>query len=364
MKIALISFSRNGFALNRKLTEELGRQGDEAAGYAEPKYLEAEPENAGCVQPLRSGAAEWTAHFFAAADALIFIGAAGIAVRLIAPYVRDKYRDPAVICTDEKGRFCISLLSGHIGGANELAQRLAEITGGTAVITTASDLSGKFAVDVWAKKNGLTIMDRELAGEISSSIVNGYQVGLYSDFPLAGKFPPELVHGIPSPLSVWITDRSEPADDTEAVFFTAGRDHILRLVPKSLCLGIGCRKDADPQHVAEQCLDFLQRHRIDPAAIGVVASINLKKDEPAVLALAARLQASFRTFTAEELRKVEGDFSESGFVTEITGVGNVCGRASLLVYPEEAVPKEICGGVTFALSRKNVVFRTGEWKTE
>ena len=112
---------------------------------------------------------------------LVFIGSAGIAVRLIAPYIKDKTTDPAVICIDEKGQFVIPLLSGHIGGANELAERLSSELSATAVITTATDVNHTFAVDVFAKNNGLGILNPSAVKNISSKILNGEIVSVKSD---------------------------------------------------------------------------------------------------------------------------------------------------------------------------------------
>ena len=120
-------------------------------------------------------------------DAIVFIGACGIAVRSIAPFVKSKKIDPAVVVVDEQGQFAISLLSGHIGGANELTEEIAEILRAQSVITTATDLNDKFAVDVFAKKNGCFISDMELAKEISAALLAGKEVGFASDFPWIGE---------------------------------------------------------------------------------------------------------------------------------------------------------------------------------
>ena len=126
---------------------------------------------AACPGPVaRCGAGgpgldEWTAAQFAASDALIYIGAVGIAVRAIAPYCRSKAADPAVVVLDECGRFAVPLLSGHLGGANALARRLAAVCGAVPVITTATDLHGLFAVDEWAKRQGCIVAGAHQAGQ-------------------------------------------------------------------------------------------------------------------------------------------------------------------------------------------------------
>ena len=124
--------------------------------------------------------------------ALFFIGAAGIAVRMIAPHVKDKFTDSPVLVMDEKGSYVIPLLSGHVGGAVELAKEIAEKINAQAVLTTATDVEQKFAVDVFAKSNGLVLTDRKKAKEISAVVLDGNKIGLYSVFPVEGKFPEEL----------------------------------------------------------------------------------------------------------------------------------------------------------------------------
>ena len=125
---------------------------------------------------------------FTGMDALIFVGACGVAVRSIAPFVRDKKTDPAVLCLDERASFVIPLLSGHIGGANALAARLAGALGAAAVITTATDVNGKFAVDAWAAQNGCAIEDFALAKRFAAEILE-HDLPLCSEFPVCPPLP-------------------------------------------------------------------------------------------------------------------------------------------------------------------------------
>lgn len=129
---------------------------------------------------------------FAACDGLIFIGAAGIAVRLIAPYLKDKLTDPAVIVVDEAGQFAISLLSGHVGGANRLTEWIAEILDAVPVVTTASDVQGRTAIDVWAVDHGLVLTDRKLAKEIAAALLDGETVGYFSDYRFRSRREPGM----------------------------------------------------------------------------------------------------------------------------------------------------------------------------
>ena len=158
MKLAFFSFTERGGALAEMLCASFAEKGDDA------------------VHVRGSSVKEAVARMFRSCDALVFVGAAGIAVRLAAPFIEDKFRDPAVVSVDEYGRFAVPLLSGHVGGANALAARIAGLTGGVPVISTASDLNGCFQVDLFAKRNGLVITDRALAKEVTAALLKGATV--------------------------------------------------------------------------------------------------------------------------------------------------------------------------------------------
>ena len=172
MNIAIFAYSRTGCKTARRICMALPEA--EMLCYVVPRL--AEPG----FLPLEKavyGAA------FSEMDALIFVGAAGIAVREFAPYVRDKRTDPAVLGLNERANFVIPLLSGHIGGANALARRLAAALGATAVVTTATDVNGKFSVDTWATEHGCAISDMGLAKAVSAEILE-HSVPFCSDFPI------------------------------------------------------------------------------------------------------------------------------------------------------------------------------------
>ena len=170
---------------------------------------------------------------FANMDALIFVGACGVAVRSIAPFVRDKKTDPAVLCLDERASFVIPLLSGHIGGANALAARLAGALGAKAVITTATDVNGKFAVDAWAAQNGCAIEDFALAKRFAAEILE-HDLPLCSEFPVCPPLPGGVVAAAEGPFGVYIGCR------TESPFGVT-----LRLIPRKLRVGLGCRRGTE-----------------------------------------------------------------------------------------------------------------------
>ena len=329
MTVAVIAFTRRGAELGRKLAAALG-----GALYAPARFA----ADAG-AEPVPALAA-WTAARWEDSDALVFVGAAGIAVRAVAPHVRDKFTDPAVVSVDEAGRFAVPLLSGHVGGANELALRVAELTGGQAAVSTATDVNGLFAVDVWAKGNGLVITDRALAKEVSAALLEGKAVGFASD--CGHPCPAGLTQG-PAEIGVWVTARTGAGPFSRT----------LRLAPKGLILGVGCRRGTERAAIEEAAAEALAGY--EPLAVAAVATIDLKKDEPGLLAFCAARGLPLLTFSAGELSAAAGDFTPSDFVKGVTGVDNVCERAAAAAGGRIVVPKLAKNGVTASVAEKRHV---------
>ncbi|MGN8690593.1 cobalamin biosynthesis central domain-containing protein, partial [Atopobiaceae bacterium HCP3S3_F7] len=173
----------------------------------------------------------WARRRFSADDALVFVGAAGIAVRAVAPLVADKRRDPAVVSVDERGSVAVPLLSGHVGGANDLAREVARATGGVAAVSTATDVRGLLAVDAWAAEQGLDLLEWDLAKEVSARLLAGEPVGFASDVPVAGELPAGFVRGEVE-LGVCVT--RDPARSPFA--------RTLHLIVRDVTVGVGCRR--------------------------------------------------------------------------------------------------------------------------
>ncbi len=340
---------------------------------------------------------QWCRDCFEQADGIIFIGACGIAVRTVAPCLKSKTTDPAVVVIDEAGQYVISLLSGHIGGANEFAADIARRIGAVPVITTASDVNGKLAVDVFAKKNGLAIGSMRAAKEIAAAILRGERVGVYCTGDIEGELPPELtllrqpeadICGAEMPDG----DREraalrqpeadlcdEPGRERTALPVCARVDHIiwiseqkpqrvvveqylaradgtvLHLVPKAVVLGLGCRRGKEEAELKSTVDLVLANAGIPVCALSGVSSINLKKDEAGIHALCRTFGLPFETWTADELSAVPGDFQASEFVRRTTGVDNVCERAALLAAGAggRLISRKYAGnGVTAALAAR------------
>ena len=216
MKVALICFSLTGQQTGERLCRGLEAAGMTAELDKKSKYL---------LDSIQISTSAWAGEKFSDSDALIFIGATGIAVRSIAPYVASKKSDPAVLVVDECGKFVISLLSGHLGGANELALKTAEILEAIPVVTTATDLHHRFAVDVFAKKNNCNIFNMKAAKEVSAALLAGKKVGFYSEFPVEGELPEGLVRcdEYGNPVSS-MDDRSEEETQKSSDFNGTGTD--------------------------------------------------------------------------------------------------------------------------------------------
>lgn len=334
MEVWIVSYTARGRDTAERAADALERTGHVCRRFALPKFQKAGDE------PLTVSASEWAKDGFQAADALLFVCASGIAVRAIAPWITDKKTDPAVLVLDEKATFAIPLLSGHLGGANALAERLAEALGATPVVTTATDINGLFAVDVFAKKNRLFITDMDLAKQVSAALLNGEPVGFSSDLPVSGALPIGLTAG-DAEIGVCVSrERRTPYEKT------------LWLIPQRFALGVGCRRGKDPDAFDAFVRRELSAHGVSPAELFCIASIDLKRDEPAILAFAQANGLPFETFSADGLNAVPGTFSGSAFVKETTGTDCVSERAAVKAAQGELTVRKIAeDGMTFALAK-------------
>lgn len=340
MKISLISFTQNGANLGHLLSVFLSNQGYDASAFTAGEYRE-ELKMEAINKPLK----EWTKEQFEKAKGIVFIGATGIAVRTIAPFIKDKRTDPAVLVIDEKGEFVIPLLSGHIGGANELAYKIASHLGTIPVITTATDINQKFAVDLFAKKNNLYMPRMDYAKAISATILNEKRVGFESDFPVIGSLPDNIIENNECEYGICISfnEKKEPFEKT------------LNLIPKIITLGIGCRKGKTADEIENVVLEILDLNHISLHSISNVASIDLKKEEAGLLEFCDRMDLKLITYPAEILEKVQGIYSESDYVKSVTGVGNVCERAAILASSNGIMiqKKYASNGVTVSIAKED-----------
>ncbi|NLV17701.1 MAG: cobalamin biosynthesis protein CbiG [Syntrophomonadaceae bacterium] len=323
MNAAIIAFSERGCALGEQIVDYFAQRGDMA----------------GLTRCPSGGLAEWTkAHFHH--DALIFIGACGIAVRAIAPFLAGKTKDPAVVVIDELGIHVVSLLSGHTGGANHLTVSLADFLQATPVITSATDVHGIFAIDTWAAMRGIRIANPEHIKGISGRLLAGETIAVNSIFPVAGPLPDGFRLG-------------DHEEDVLISCFNREDKETLQLIPPVVTLGIGCKKDVPVESIEEAFEHTLKKANCHPLAIERVCSIRQKEKEPGILEFCRRKSFDYQTFSVQELMAVPGTYTSSGFVKEITGVDNVCERSAVLgsgAGGQLLLGKTALNGVTMALA--------------
>lgn len=366
MKIAVVSFTERGNRLGLRAASVLREQGHCCESYAQEKLYREMPGNRLLAEPVT----EWCGKRFRDCDAILFVGACGIAVRAVAPWAADKFQDPAVLVLDEGGTFVIPLLSGHVGGANRLARTLAKELGATAVITTATDVNGKFAVDELAARNRCAISSRELAKEISAAVLAGKPVTVFSDFPVDGTVPAE----VRLEESRRERENGRGGEENQAAFSDpqahitfSNREEpgVLRLIPKAAVLGMGCRRGISLEALREAALAALEAVSLDRRALRAIASVDRKGDEEGLIRLAEEWKLPFVTFSPEQLNGLPGPFSASEFVKKITDVDCVCERAAMAETLERGafggflLRKRAGNGVTAAIAVEEVRIEMG-----
>ncbi|ENJ9655132.1 cobalt-precorrin 5A hydrolase [Clostridium sporogenes] len=335
---------------------------------------------------------------FGAYDAIIFISSTGIAVRAIASFIQSKDKDPAVIVIDSVGRYVISLLSGHLGGANELTEKIAKTIGAEPIITTATDNLNIKAPDIVAKENNLVIEDLKKAKEIAALLVNGQKVAFIDEDGLID-FPKGYVHNIEDARGiVFVTNKlyvdktflneneqfisenesaykKENLNSKETVISKYAEENInpinksvqltikhedlekqsldnkciLKLIRKNIVLGIGCRKNYDDITMKENVIKVLKEENIDLRSINSIVSVEIKKDENAIKELSKFLGCPFITYSIEEIKKIEHKFKGSDFVRKTIGVGSVCEPSIELKGGKIIKEKQKLTGMTLAI---------------
>lgn len=362
MTISIFSFTKQAADLSKKLYHFFRSEQLPCISYTMEAYADSEE-----IFPFEKPLKQQVKEYFQKDNVLIFISACGIAVRSIAPFIKDKTTDPCVLVIDEKGTYVIPLLSGHIGGGNDFALKTASALSAIPVISTATDLNHTFAVDVFAKKNNLIISDMALAKKVSVSLLHGIPVGFSGIFvnntfsqktslPSApditsphsqffSYFVRKAAHQDTSdenflsdfPKTIWneklpkglTLKKSKFGISIQAFSRPKPYQETLYLIPKQIVLGIGCKKNM-PFHFLDTFIsDILSQYHIFPQAVAAITSIDLKKEEPCLKELADKYKVPFIVYNAQTLKKINGTFSSSAFVQSITGVDNVCERAAL-----------------------------------
>lgn len=290
-------------------------------------------ENAKSVQgfeQVEESLSVWARKGFEDKSAIVFVGAMGIAVRAISECVKDKLTDSPVIVIDDKGQFVIPVLSGHVGGANELAITLADTLEAIPVVTTSTDSSDAFAVDLWASENNLRIINREGIKKVSAKSIEGKCVTLsIKDYPPAKS------------VDVIVADECRyPAT--------------IALAPKKYVVGMGLKRGKSSADLEKALESVLDANNIDIADVGAIATIDIKLDEEGLKQLVSKYRIPLLGFESSILERARGEFSASAFVKDTVGVDNVCERAAVVAanQGELVVKKQVMDGITVAVARK------------
>ena len=345
MNISVISFTENGIELSQKV-EEVWKD-ERVFLYTKCSSYKGK-ENMVSVSYVDCSISDWAKKQMEEKNSLLFIGACGIAVRAIAPYVVNKLYDSPVMVMDEKGTYVIPILSGHMGGANEMARILAEKIVAIPVITTATDIQNKFAVDIFAKKNALLVLNKEGIAKVSSKVLAGKKItiSIEPEYWEEKSCLPEEMQRVPyppkSPVDIVVT--------TEKLEFQSE----IVLQPREYVIGMGCKRGKETGKIETLICSTLEKLEILPTQVRALASVDIKKEEQGFILWSRKYGIPFVTYSADELQKVEGCFHESSFVKEKIGVDNVCERSALrycegkgeLIYEKHAED-----GMTIAIAK-------------
>ena len=305
-------------------------------------------------------------------DSLVCIMATGIVVRILAPLIVHKTSDPAVVVLDQKGKYAISLLSGHLGGANDIAREMAVISGGEAVITTATDVAGELSFDTFAKKHDMAIENIGQLKHISSALLSGKKVNVFTDKNAAELYPElakEQKRGMIAilPLSeffkTYTIESNIPAVVIDERLFVSNSTvpqaaPVLYLRPRTICAGIGCKRNMEQKPIEEALLQTLKEEGIHPLSLKCIATIPLKSDEPGIIGTAANLNVPLEIIPTEEIEKLDINqlgIATSEFVASQTGVLSVSTACSYLASGKGEILKDKAKykGITIALSKEN-----------
>lgn len=358
MKISCIGFTDKGLETARKIQAALVQNNSNMVDLWSGKKGIRSGEG---VKTVENNVHTWTIDHFYTEDAIVFVGAVGTAVRMIAPVVSSRLKDPAVIVVDEAGKWAVALLSGHIGGANHLTRQIAEGIGAQAVITTDADLEHRFDAGLFAKDNDMKIEDPELAGEISSAILDERPVGFWSDplFPIQGAAPDELSI-YPPETELYDEENGQERPDLGVCVSLSGQKTVFRnslsLIPRAVVLGVNCKKGTEPAELERFLFNFLDVSGVSLDAVFRVAGIDVRVQEPAIRIFCRKYDLPFETYTAPQLIRVPGKFKPSSLVEMTVGVDNICERAAVLGAMNRELPgkliaeKRSYGGMSAALA--------------
>ena len=378
-RVLLITCSVRGYATMQKLAKKL--ENISGAEIITKVKCEALPEVS-----MKETVKACVDAYFGQVDAIVFVTASGIAVRSVAEHLTHKSKDPAIVCMDECSKHVISLVSGHAGGANALTQMLADVMWATPVITTATDVEGRFSIDDYAREHNLEVTDWAKAKAISAEVLATGAKPVWVDEAEVSQEEEKNACEICKEQKSTGIDVGKIENDgceneigvqklqigSHQVVITPQDVSVdaqtLQLIPRCIVAGVGCKKGIPVDKIEHAVQDAFAKAGLRMEALCAVASIDLKKEEAGLLEFCETRNVPFETYAAEELQAVPGTYSASEFVSGVTGVDNVCERSAVKYASEHGMNqgerllgrqakhgelllrKQAYGGVTVALA--------------
>lgn len=318
MKIACIAFTTSGEAIAQRVQEFLD--------YEVHVFLK---EN------YKSN----LSNIFEDYHGIVFISSTGIAIRISAPFIKSKQVDPAIVVVDDLGRYSISLLSGHIGGANELAVKIADWLKCQAIITTASDGRGIEAVDMFAKRNNLFIESLEDAKKITSMMIKGEDIKMQSE--IEAEIGYSNIAKNNEAGAIFICSKLNINYDKPSC--------ILR--PKNITVGLGCRRGKSKDEIISAITDIFSDNDLSIKSIKEIATVDVKQDERGIIDACDYLKCEMKIISREDIKEVQHKFNKSTFVEHTIGVSSVCEPCAFIAGGEIIVGRTAINGITIAISK-------------
>jgi len=344
--IAIISITEGGYRLSKRIAESFES--------ADIYYTNTDrKEDKELILPLK----KFTKDIFERYDNLIFVMAVGITVRVIAPYIKDKTKDPAVVSIDEKGNYVVSILSGHIGGANRLTQKVAEGIEAIPIITTASEVLDTKSIDMIALDEGFKIENMEDAKIITSLVVNGKKVGVYSSVSITKNLPEDYI--IYKSLES-IEEAIKEGEIQGVLIIDSFRNKVFEnipnavLIPQNTVVGLGCRRGKSKEEIIAFIKENLRKLDIYEESLSKITSAWVKKDEEGIIQAAKILNANVEFYDKEQIEYVQDKFESSEFVMKTIGVRNVAEPCGYLAsnHGKNIMKKKKNNGITLSIWNK------------
>lgn len=355
-KLALVAITKHGVDLIRHLHAHFPT----ADVYYMSKFAYGDEEEKG--YHLFEGSVKLQLPMmFAKYNGIVMVISIGAVVRMIAPLLKDKKEDPAVVVIDDKGQFAISVLSGHIGGANDLTRQVARYLQATPVVTTASDVQKTIPVDIFGRELGFVLEDFDNVTAVSAAVVNEEPVLIVQesgetnwwtyDRPLPNQFR----------VSRSLDDLLKTNEFSKALIIThkilqdpyasIAREHGVIYRPKSVHLGIGCNRGTSAEEIKRVIIDTLQEQQISLTSVKRIATIDLKKDEVGLLEVCEELGIEFVYYPPEQLNKMPVK-NRSDVVYKYTGAYGVSEPAAMLSANTKqlVLEKKKSGNVTISIA--------------